>query len=123
MVNVSYDEFAKELKKLEDVCLEYTGCEISKYYRPPEGRFDTDSLQHAKDMGYKTVFWSIAYADWDNNKQMSKDAAMAKILDNLHNGAIILLHPTSKTNADMISELIEKIKAEGYRFGSLDEIV
>ena len=123
MVNLSYEEFSNELKKLEDVCLEYTGRELSKYYRPPEGKFDTDSLKHASDMGYKTVFWSIAYADWDNNKQMSEEAAMTKILDNLHNGAIILLHPTSKTNAKIMSTLIEKIKAQGYRFGSLDEIV
>lgn len=123
MVNISYDEFSRELKRLEDVCRECTGCELSKYYRPPEGKFDIDSLKYAKDMGYKTVFWSIAYADWDNNNQMSEERAMSKILDNLHNGAVILLHPTSKTNANMISKLIDKIKDEGYRFGSLDEIV
>ena len=117
-INVS-----RELKRLEDVCRECTGCELSKYYRPPEGKFDIDSLKYAKDMGYKTVFWSIAYADWDNNNQMSEERAMSKILDNLHNGAVILLHPTSKTNANMISKLIDKIKDEGYRFGSLDEIV
>ena len=123
MVNLSFDEFQRELSHLENACLECTGKELSKYYRPPEGRFDIESLEHAKSMGYKTVFWSIAYADWDNNNQMSEERAMAKILDNLHNGAIILLHPTSKTNASIMSKLIEKIKAEGYRFGSLDEIV
>lgn len=123
MVNLSFEEFSSELLRLENACRECTGYELSKYYRPPEGKFDIESLKHASDMGYKTVFWSIAYADWDNNNQMSEERAMAKILDNLHNGAIILLHPTSKTNANIMSALIEKIKAEGYRFGSLDEIV
>ena len=123
MVNLTQEEFTNELKRLEDACLEYTGCELSKYYRPPEGKFDIESLEYASNMGYKTVFWSIAYADWDNNRQMSETVAINKIMDNLHNGAIILLHPTSKTNASIISVLIEKIKSEGYRFGSLDEIV
>ena len=122
MVNVSFDEFSAELEKLEDACKEYTGYDISRFYRPPEGKFDKSSLEYAKKLGYKTVFWSIAYDDWDNNRQMSKDKAMAKILDNVHNGAIILLHPTSKTNADIMSELIKNLKSQGYRFGTLDEI-
>jgi peptidoglycan-N-acetylmuramic acid deacetylase len=96
---------------------------FAKYFRFPEGRFSESCIKHINSLGYKSVFWSFGYADWDNNNQMSEERAMAKILDNLHNGAIILLHPTSKTNANIMSALIEKIKAQGYRFGSLDEIV
>ena len=95
---------------------------MAKYFRPPEGTFDQKSLQVIKDCGYKTVFWSFAYADWDNHKQMDPKAAMKKILDNLHNGEIMLLHPTSATNAAILQDLIVKLKDMGYRFGSLDEL-
>ena len=122
MVNLSADEFARELKKLEATCVKYTGKELSKYYRPPEGKFDVSSLQYAKDMGYKTVFWSIAYADWDNNAQMSEAAAKGKIMSNIHNGAIILLHPTSETNVKILGDVIAELRGMGYRFGSLNEI-
>ena len=77
---------------------------------------------YAKDLGYKTVFWSFAYADWDNNRQMSEDKALEKILAHTHNGEIMLLHPTSSTNAAIMDKLIKTLKAQGYRFGSLDEL-
>ena len=76
-----------------------------------------------KDLGYKTVFWSFAYADWDNRNQMSPETATKKIMDHLHNGEIMLLHPTSATNAEILQDVICQIKAQGYRFGTLDEIV
>lgn len=122
MVGYNREQFTAELEKLEEACIRKTGRELSKFYRPPEGVFDRNSLAYAKDMGYKTVFWSFAYADWDNNKQMSASSAKAKILENLHNGEIMLLHPTSKTNADIIGDVIRELKAEGYRFGSLEEL-
>ena len=122
MVNICSEDFAKEIKKLEDVCKEYTGKELSKYYRPPEGKFDAASLGYANELGYRTVFWSIAYADWDNGKQMNESAAKDKIMSNIHNGAIILLHPTSETNARILEDVIIDLKNMGYRFGSLDEI-
>ena len=122
MVGKSEKEFEQELQMLEKVCLEKTGHELSKYYRPPEGKFDEVSLKYAQNLGYKTVFWSFAYADWDNNSQMSAEKAKKKILDNIHNGEIMLLHPTSATNADILSEIIRELKEQGYRFGSLDEL-
>lgn len=122
MVGLSFDEFKTELERLENACLEKTGREITKLYRPPEGRFDEASLRHAEKLGYKTVFWSFAYADWDNNKQMSAESAKKKILDNIHNGAIILLHPTSKTNAVIIGDVIQELKSQGYTFGTLDSL-
>ena len=118
----SFEEFKSEIESLENVYREYTGREMSKYFRPPEGRFNTRSLEYARDMGYKTVFWSFAYADWDNGKQMDRDAAKKKILDNVHNGAVILLHPTSSTNAAVLGEVIDELKNLGYSFGTLDEL-
>ena len=115
-------EFKAELESLEALYLEYTGRELSKYYRPPEGKFNRTTMEYASDLGYKTIFWSFAYADWDNNAQMSVSAARKKIMDNIHNGAVILLHPTSKTNADILGEVIRELKADGYRFGTLDEL-
>ncbi len=122
MVGKSQKEFQDELKRLEEKCVEMTGKSLDKFYRPPEGRFDRSSLQYAKDMGYKTVFWSFAYADWDNQKQPSTEYAKKKILDNIHNGEIMLLHPTSATNAEILGEVIRELKAQGYRFGSLNEL-
>lgn len=122
MVGKSREEFKRELERLENCCLERTGCSIAKYYRPPEGRFDRESLIYAKEMGYKTVFWSFGYADWDNSAQPDPDSATKKILDNVHNGEIMLLHPTSATNAEILPHVIRELKAQGFRFGSLDEL-
>ena len=118
----SYEEFKCELEALENVYRENTGRELSRYFRPPEGRFSTKTLEYTRDMGYKTVFWSFAYEDWNNGKQMSREAAKKKILDNVHNGAVILLHPTSATNAAVLGEVIDELKGQGYTFGSLDEL-
>lgn len=123
MSGFSREEFEKELHALEDVLREYTGLEMAKYYRPPEGRFSEENLKYAQDMGYKTVFWSLAYADWDNAKQPAPDKAMALLDANIHNGAIVLLHPTSKTNADILDTLMTKWEKDGYRFASLDELL
>ena len=114
--------FREQLEGLEKHYLEVIGKPMAKYYRPPEGRFSRVNLEFARDMGYKTVFWSFAYADWDNNRQMPCDKALKKILDHVHNGEIMLLHPTSSTNAQIISALIDTLKESGYRFGSLDEL-
>jgi peptidoglycan-N-acetylmuramic acid deacetylase len=122
MVNRSKEEFAQELEKIEKFCFEKTGHNMAKYYRPPEGRFDRSSMQYAKELGYKTVFWSFAYADWDNSSQMSAEKAKNKILSNIHNGEIMLLHPTSATNAQILGDVIRELKAQGFRFGSLDEL-
>ena len=118
----SKKEFAEELLSLEQLFLEVTGREMPKYYRPPEGRFSEETMRYAKELGYKTVFWSVAYADWDNEKQKTESFAKEKILGNLHNGAVILLHPTSATNAAILRDVIAEIRREGYRFGTLDEL-
>ncbi len=118
----SFEDFSCEIKKLEDTYREYTGKEIAKYFRPPEGRFNENTLKYASEMGYKTIFWSFAYEDWNDSAQPEAESSKKKIMDNIHNGAIILLHPTSDTNADILGDIIDECKAHGYRFGTLDEL-
>lgn len=120
---LNIDSFRDELEALETLYTEVTGKQMAKYFRPPEGKFSKETLEFASQLGYKTVFWSFAYADWDNGAQMDQNAAKSKILDNIHNGAIILLHPTSATNAAILGDIIKKLKIKGYTFGMLDEIV
>ncbi len=122
LARASEQAVSEELGRMERVYRETMGCEISKYYRPPEGAFSESNLLAAKNLGYKTVFWSFAYADWANDKQPSPEFALKKIRDNIHPGAVLLLHPTSATNAAIMKELIVGLKAEGYRFGTLDEL-
>ena len=117
------EEFLAELRGLEALFYEKTGSVMPKYYRPPEGRFSESNLKYAMAGGYKTIFWSFAYADWDNDHQMSPEKATKMILDNVHNGAVLLLHPTSATNAAVLGGVIRELKAQGYRFGTLDELV
>ena len=116
------DEFSRELQELEAMYQMLTGQEMAKYYRPPEGTFDERSLRYASELGYRTVFWSLAYADWDNNKQPDPQKSKDLLLRYMHNGAVILLHPTSATNAQILKDLIVTLKSQGYRFGSLDEL-
>lgn len=111
-----------ELRELEDLYREKTGKELSHYYRPPEGRFSADNLKILSENGYKTIFWSFAYPDWNNEKQMPCEAATRVILENVHNGEVMLLHPTSATNAAVLGDVITALRAEGYRFGTLDEL-
>ncbi len=116
------EAFSKELKDLEALYQETTGREMPKYYRPPQGVYSEQNLQMAKDLGYKTVFWSLAYVDWNNDSQPTREQAMEKLLPRTHPGAVILLHSTSKTNAKILEELITKWKEEGYRFGTIEEL-
>ena len=114
--------FSKELLELEALFKEITGENMPKYYRPPQGIYSEENLKMAKELGYKTVFWSLAYVDWQNDKQPSADYAMSKLLPRTHNGAVVLLHSTSETNAKILDELLTKWKAQGYTFGTLEEL-
>lgn len=123
-MSLVYDKeaFERELKALEDIYREKTGRELDKYYRPPEGSFNEENLRFADEMGYHTVFWSFAYADWDNSKQPDEERAISKVMDHIHNGEIMLLHPTSATNAAILDAVITRLKADGYSFGTLDQL-
>lgn len=122
LVGASPEAVAAELGRLETACRDKAGVTVAPYFRPPEGRLDCALLDAAGALGYKTILWSFAYADWDNQKQPSIDYARKKILDNIHNGAVLLLHPTSATNAAVLGDVIRELKAQGYRFGTLDEL-
>ena len=114
--------FAKELQELEALFLQTTGKELPKYYRPPQGLYSQENLEMAQKLGYQTVFWSLAYADWDNNAQPTKEQAFEKLLGRVHNGAVVLLHSTSTTNAAILDELLTQWKDMGYRFESIDQL-
>lgn len=116
------NSFKGELEALEDDFKQATGKELAKIYRPPCGAFSEQNLAWADELGYKTLFWSLAYADWDENNQMSAEAAFNKVMSRMHNGAVILLHPTSKSNAEMLSRFIKALKADGYTFKTADQL-
>ena len=116
------EAFQKELTGLEDLFREITGKELPKFYRPPQGIYSEENLKLAKELGYKTVFWSLAYRDWENNNQPTADYAFAKLLPRTHNGAVILLHSTSKTNAEVLDQLLTQWKSDGYRFETIDKL-
>lgn len=114
--------FEQELTAVEKLYKEITGTEMEKFYRPPQGKFSLSNLEMAKKLGYKTIFWSLAYVDWYEDQQPTREEALAKLLPRTHNGAIILLHSTSKTNAQVLGELMTKWKEEGYQFASLEKL-
>ena len=116
------DTFSRELTELETCFKDITGKELPKYYRPPQGTYSEENLRMAQELGYKTVFWSLAYVDWLNNDQPTREEAFGKLIPRTHNGAVVLLHSTSATNAEILDELLDKWEAMGYRFASLDEL-
>ena len=116
------EAFRQELEGLESLFREVTGKELPKYYRPPQGIYSEENLKMAKDLGYQTGCWSLAYKDWDNSKQPTADYAMGKLLPRTHNGAVILLHSTSQTNAEVLDQLLTQWKQDGYRFETIDKL-
>ncbi len=112
----------KELRGMEALYEEIADQTMPKFYRPPQGLYSEDNLKTAQALGYKTVFWSLAYADWDNDHQPDPDAAVEKLNSRIHDGAVILLHATSKTNAEILDRLLTGWKDMGYRFAPLTEL-
>lgn len=123
LCNASDEEIIKNLTALEKIYEEKTGNVMAKYFRFPEGKYSVNALSCVQKMGYKSIFWSFAYDDWDNNRQLSENKAIKKVLDNTHNGAVMLFHPTSDTNAKIFPALIKAWRDMGYTFGTLDELV
>jgi peptidoglycan-N-acetylmuramic acid deacetylase len=115
--------FQKEIKSVEEKYKEITGQEMVKYYRPPQGKYSLENLTMAKELGYYTFFWSLAYVDWNQDAQPTHEEAFEKLMKRVHPGAVVLLHNTSSTNAEILDEVLSKWETEGYVFGTLDEII
>lgn len=122
LCSASLEEIQKDLSDLEKIYENATGEQMSKYFRFPEGKYSLESVKAVNELGYKTIFWSFGYEDWDNSCQPNKDLSIKKILSNTHCGEVILLHPTSGTNADILPTLINEWRKMGFRFGTLDEL-
>lgn len=117
------DKFLKELTTVEDMYKEITGQEMVKYYRPPQGKYSKESLDMAKGLGYKTIFWSLAYVDWDTKAQPDYNTVKEKLIKRIHPGAIVLLHNTSDTNGTYLDDILTQWEAMGYNFGDLDKVI
>lgn len=120
MPNLNDEDVKKEIMNLHDAVFEKFGYEM-KYFRPPKGEFSQRVIKIAKDLGYTTVMWSSAYDDWDKEKQNREEYGKKKILDNIHNGCVLLLHSTSKDNSNILSDVINNIRKMGYDFKSIEE--
>ena len=114
--------FQKELDSLAELYEETTGQPLSHFYRPPQGKYSEENLKQAQELGYKTIFWSLAYVDWNTDAQPMAEQAYAKLLPRIHDGAIVLLHSTSRTNAEILDDLLTKWENLGYSFKSLEEL-
>jgi peptidoglycan-N-acetylmuramic acid deacetylase len=117
------ESFRQELESLETLYQQVTGQKMTHFYRPPQGKYSEANLKMAKDLGYETFFWSLAYVDWYEDKQPTREEALKKLLGRIHPGAIVLLHSTSKTNAEILDELLTKWEEMGYHFGTLEDLV
>ena len=117
----SMENFKKQLEGVENLYKEATGESMIKFYRPPQGIYSTTNLSMAKELGYKTFFWSLAYVDWYQDKQPTKEEAFEKLLTRIHPGAIVLLHNTSSTNGQILDELLTRWEEMGYTFGTLND--
>ncbi|MDE7353527.1 MAG: polysaccharide deacetylase family protein [Acetatifactor sp.] len=116
------ETFQTELEDVAKLFQELTGKELSPYYRPPEGKCGIYNLKMAEELGYSTIFWSLAYVDWDTNNQPSHEAALDKLTSRIHPGAVVLLHNTSQTNGEILDELLTKWEEMGYTFSPLSEL-
>lgn len=123
MSSLDREKFAQELTDLESLYLETFGKEMPKLYRPPQGKFSEGSLKLAKELGYQTFFWSLAYVDWDVDQQPTHEEALDKLTRRVHPGAVVLLHVTSKTNGEIMDEILTKWEEMGYSFRSLEEFL
>ncbi len=120
MPELTEEEIKEEVMKLHTTVYEKFGYEM-KYIRPPKGEYSEATLSITNSLGYTTVMWSFAYDDWDEDNQGRTEYAKEKILSNIHPGCVMLLHATSKDNAEILDEIIKEIKNMGYEFRSIED--
>ena len=114
-------KFREEMDSVAALYEEITGEKMAAIYRPPQGKYSLNNLQMAKELGYHTFFWSLAYVDWNTDAQPTHEEAFGKLCSRVHPGAIVLLHNTSRTNGEILDELLSRWEEMGYTFGSLEE--
>ena len=117
------ESFARELDSVSSLYKKITGKSMVPYYRPPQGKYSIENLQMAKGLGYYTFFWSLAYVDWLTDAQPTHEEAFDKLLSRIHPGAIVLLHNTSKTNGEILDELLDQWEDLGYSFSPLSKLI
>ena len=110
-----------EVKGFDDYIRENFGYS-SLFFRYPQVKYSEDSLDMLNSMGYKCVFWSLAYADWDLGSQKGAQYALETVTARLHPGAVILLHSVSPDNANALADIIDRAREMGYEFKTLDSI-
>lgn len=115
--------FRKEMDDVANLFRQITGEELSMYYRPPQGKYSVENLKMAKELGYQTFFWSLAYVDWYQDEQPSREEALEKLTGRIHPGAVVLLHSTSKTNGEVLDELLGEWEKMGYSFRPLSDLI
>ncbi|WP_071396134.1 delta-lactam-biosynthetic de-N-acetylase [Bacillus tuaregi] len=119
---VSDERFKEELEKVKEKTEELTGVKKMHYLRPPRGIFSERTMALANEEGYTHVFWSLAFKDWLTDQQKGAQYSYDNIMNQIHPGAIILLHTVSKDNADALESVIKDLKKQGYKFKSLDDL-
>lgn len=119
----SQEGFRKEMDDAAALFEQTTGQKMAMYYRPPQGKYSIENLKMAKELGYRTFFWSLAYVDWNQDSQPTHEEAFQKLTGRIHPGAIVLLHNTSKTNGEILDELLTRWEAMGYSFGVLQDLI
>ena len=117
------ETFQKEMEDVENLFYDITGTELSCFYRPPQGKCNANNMEMAEELGYYTIFWSLAHVDWITDNQPSHEEALEKLTDRIHPGAIVLLHNTSQTNGEILDELLTEWEEMGYSFRPLAELV
>lgn len=122
MAGLSSDEILAELNGCADAFQKVTGVEMPRYFRPPSGVYSIHSLAQTQAAGYKTIFWSFAYQDWDTENQPGVQAAYDMVMNHYHNGCIMLLHAVSQSNTEALDQMLKSLKAQGYVFLSLDQL-
>ncbi len=115
--------FRREMDDVANLFRQITGEELSMYYRPPQGKYSVENLKMAKELGYQTFFWSLAYVDWYQDEQPSREEALEKLTGRIHPGAVVLLHSTSKTNGEVLDELLGEWEKMGYSFRPLSDLI
>lgn len=117
----SKESFEKEMRDVENLFKEITGTQLAHFYRPPQGKYNTSNLKMAQELGYHTFFWSLAYVDWYQDRQPTREEAFKKLVGRIHPGAVVLLHSTSRTNGEILDELLTRWEEMGYTFRTLED--